>query len=127
MIEEAIKFGACAKTLRVETPDQMAELFFSPQGIEFCQEHSFPSLWQFRNIDFDTEKYGVYIDKEVELENQDVALIHSKGKLKFSGVDKSYKVILMHGSECEIEVSNYAVVKLEGQAKIINDGTGVVL
>lgn len=128
LLNTAIKLGACDKVKNIKNKEQLAKLFFSPQGVEFCLEHNFPSLDDFRDLEFDTTKYGVYIDTEVYLENTDVALINSKGKLKFRGTDRYYRVVLMHGSECEIEVSDYAVVRVDGiGAKFINDGTAVVL
>lgn len=129
MIGEAIKMGACKGTEKADNLRKMATLFFTPQGIEFCLEHNYPSLEEFRK--YNAEEYNVYVDKEVKFKNTDIALINSKAELEFSGVDKSYKVILMHGAEAEITVKNFAVIKIEkskdSKVNVKNDGSAVVL
>lgn len=129
MIEEAIKMGACKGTEKADNLRKMAKLFFTPQGIEFCLEHNYPSLEEFRK--YNAEEFSVYVDKEVKFKNKDIALINSKAELEFSGVEKSYKIILMHGSQAEITVKNYAVIKIEkskdSKVNVKNDGSAVVL
>ena len=125
IIEDALKLGACDKVKSATDLESLVELFFSPQGREFCLKNNFPSLETFRGID--AEKYGVFTEKDVYLKNQNVALINCTGKLIFNKTD-GYKVILMHGSKVEIEVSNYAVVLIEGEGAIVKkDKTSKVL
>lgn len=129
MIEEAIKLGACKGTEKADNLRKMATLFFSPQGVEFCLKHNYPSLDKFRELN--AEEFGVYVDKIVKLKNTDTALINSQAKLEFSGLEKSYKVILMHGAKAEITIKNHAVIKVEksydSEVKIKNDGSGIIL
>lgn len=75
--------------------------------------------------------YNVYVEEDVVIRNEDVALIgKSRSSLFFFGTDKAYKVILMHGAEAMINIGKYAVVRIEnmsGNYRIINDGTAEVL
>lgn len=128
VINKAIELGACSNSLHADNERKLAHLFFSPQGVEFCLGNNFPPLETFRDFEF-AEKYGVYVDKQdIYVSNRDVALINSNAVLSFSGTERSYKVILMHGAKADIHLENYAVVRIEGDgAKVTNDGTGVIL
>lgn len=111
IIEEAIKLGACEKAGKAKTDRQLAKLFFSPQGREFCLEHNYPSLEWFRSHNF--EKYNVYVDKNVIVKDKDVALINSHGNLEYT--EGYHKVILMHGATADIRKNKYACVTVEGE------------
>lgn len=126
MIEGALKLGACKEIEKAKDLRSMVTLFFSPQGREFCLENNYPELEQFREIG-DLDKYNIYVDKDVEVKNKNVALINSHGKLTFNNADKAYLVILMHGATAEIKASNYTVVIIEGNGAVVEkDETAVV-
>ena len=131
VITDAIKLGACSVSGKATDWKSLVWLFFSPQGREFCKGNNYPSIDRFRAISTDVEPYGVYVEKNVDVSNRDVALVgKSESILHYSGVEKAYKVILMHGAKTVIHVNNYAVVRLDnisGEYEIINDGTGKVL
>lgn len=132
IIAEAIKLGACRQSGKATDWRSLVWLFFSPQGREFCRDNNYPTLDMFRSMAPYVEPYGVYVETPVEQHNEDVALIgESESVLRYDGVDRAYKVILMHGAKAVIHVSHYAVVRLEdmgGTYEIINeDGTGEVL
>ena len=131
IISKATLLGACTKSKKVTDWKSLVWLFFSPQGREFCKDNNYPSLESFRSMSANVEPYGVYVDKNIEKSNEDIALIgKSESILHYSGVEKAYKVILMHGASAKIYASNYAVVRMEnisGKFKIINDGTAEVL
>lgn len=132
VINRAIKIGACSKSNKVTDWRSLVWLFFSPQGREFCKEKNYPSIRTFRSMSKYIEPYSVYVEKQTDKFNEDVALIgKSESVLRYSGLDRAYKVILMHGAKAVIHVSKYAVVRLEnisGSYKIINeDNTGKVL
>lgn len=114
IIDKAINLGACEKITKATDIRSLAWLFFSPQGREFCIEHNFPSLKDFKALK-GCENYNVFVNKKVKKLNTDVALIHSRGDLVFNKVDRVYKVILMHGSKANIYIENGAVVTVEGQ------------
>lgn len=127
IIEDAIKLGACEKAKDVKDLQSLAKLFFSPQGREFCLKNNYPDLEAFRSLE-DAGKYNVFIDRGVEKNNEDIALINSHGKLKFNNPNKPYLVILMHGASAEINIENYSVVRIEGiGATVKKDKTSVVL
>lgn len=132
IMQKAIGLGACSQSGKATDWKSLVWLFFSPQGREFCKENNYPSIESFRSMVRYVEPYGVYIEKPVEKHNEDIALVgKSESVLRYDGINKAYKVILMHGAKAIIHVSNYAVVRLEnisGSFKIINeDGTGEVL
>lgn len=123
--------GACSQSGKATDWKSLVWLFFSPQGREFCKDNNYPSIDMFRSMAQYVEPYGVFVEKNVEKHNEDVALIgEGESTLRYDGVDKAYKVILMHGAKATIHVSNYSVVRLEnisGEYEIINDGTAEVL
>lgn len=131
IISKAVSLGACSNSAKATDWRSLVWLFFSPQGREFCKESGYPTLGMFREIAKNVEPYGVYVEKGVEKSNEDVALIgEAESVLHYSGTDKAYKVILMHGAKAVIHASGYAVVRLEnisGKYEIINDGTAEVL
>ena len=96
-----------------------------------CKDNNYPSIESFRSMAKYVEPYCVYVEKPIEKHNENVALIgEAESTLRYDGVEKAYKVILMHGAKATIHVSNYAVVRLEnisGEYEIINDGTAEVL
>ena len=131
IISDAVGLGACANSGKASDWKSLVWLFFSPQGREFCKKNNYPSLDTFRSMSANVEPYGVYVEKGIDESNKDVALVEiSKSTLHYSGVEKAYKVILMHGAKATIECGNYAVVRIEdmgGEYEIINDGTARVL
>lgn len=123
--------GACSQSGKATDWKSLVWLFFSPQGREFCKDNNYPSIDMFRSMARQVEPYGVFVEKNVEKNNEDVALIgQSESTLRYDGVEKAYKVILMHGAKATIHAGNYAVLRLEnisGSYEIINDGTAEVL
>lgn len=112
---EALNIGACCKIDDVDNYTHLAELFFSAQGREFCQRNNFPTLEQFKQVKEEILPYNIFIDKgDIEISNtHKIALIGSThAKIKARGVDSVHLIILMHGATADIEVTNYAVVKI---------------
>ena len=130
ILNNAIELGACQESSKASDWKSLAWLFFSPQGTEFCKKHNFPSIEAFKQMDDTISSMGVYVDKGVKLTNANAALIgESQSELRFSGTNKPYKVILMHGAKAKIYAGMYAVVKVEnisGDCEIYNDGTATV-
>lgn len=131
ILSKANTLGACANSGKATDWKSLCWLFFSPQGREFCKNNNYPTLETFRVIKSNVRPFGVFVEENVNISNADVAIIgNCSAKLTYSGVDKAYKVIIMHGGNVRINVGNYAVVRIEnisGSYKIINDGTGKVL
>lgn len=131
VISEALKLGACQKSSKASDWKSLAWLLFSPQGREFCANHNFPSLEAFREMPNTISEYGVHVDDTIEARNADVALI-GKGEsiLRYEGVEKPYKVMLMHGAKAKIYAAKYAVVSvcnISGDYDVFNDGTATIL
>lgn len=131
ILNEALKLGACEASGKATDWKSLAWLFFSPQGVEFCKKYNYPSLDVFRQMDDSISSFGVYVDRSCKLDNTDAAIIGDcQSELHFSGTDRPYKVILMHGAKARIYAGMYAVVKVEnisGDYEVFNDGTATVL
>lgn len=131
ILSNAVKLGACEASGKATDWKSLAWLFFSPQGVEFCNKHNYPSLDVFRQMDGVISSLGVYVDKSCNATNMNVALVgESQSELHFSGTDNPYKVILMHGAKAKIYAGMYAVVKIEnisGEYEVFNDGTATIL
>ena len=133
IIRKAASKGACRLSSKAKDWSSLAALFFSPQGREFCKKSNYPDMDEFRNMASHVKKYGVFVEQSVNRSNADTALVGDCGgfsELSFSGLEKVYTVILMHGAKAHVKVGNYAVVRLEninGEYEIDNDGTGRVL
>ena len=132
IITGAINKGACVQSSKATDWKSLVWLFFSPQGREFCRDNNYPSIELFRSMKQYVEPYGVFVENPVEKCNEDIALIgESDNILHYDGVDKAYKVILMHGARAKIYIRNYSVVRIEnisGSYEIINvDKTGEAL
>lgn len=134
IMSEALKNGACSKSNGVSDWKTLCWLFFTPQGMEFCEKNNFPDLQMFREMDERIGDYGVFVDKGKVKRNNDacIALIgDTDAELVFDDNTKVHKVILMHGARAFIVARNYAVVRLVniGGCKVgINkDKTSVIL
>lgn len=131
ILSMAANLGACNESGKATDWKSLCWLFFSPQGREFCRDNNYPSLEMFRLMKSKVRPYNVYVEEDIVKHNEDIALIGgSNSELSFSGLDKAYKVILMHGAKAVIRVNHYAVVRVEnisGDYQIINDGTSEVL
>lgn len=130
ILNKAIGLGACSQSSKATDWKSLVWLFFSPQGCEFCKSINYPSLEMFRSMKGNVESFGVHIEENVKAVNENKAIIGGTAELTFQGTDKAYKVIIMHGGNVRIKISNYAVVRIEnisGYYEIINDGTGKVL
>lgn len=134
IMKVASLLGACDKSHGVSDWKSLAWLFFTPQGREFCEENSFPTLEQFREMDSQIANYGVLVDAgNVNRENDDkIALIgKTDAELTFTDSSKVHKVILMHGATAHITARNYVVILLVNiggcEVLIDKDDTVVIL
>ena len=134
-MHQAIGLGACEKTGGVSDWKTMSWLFFSPQGLEFCEKNNFPSIEVFREINSDALVVNnIFVDAGTIQRNNDtsIALIgNTDASLVFDDASKVHKVVLMHGAKVFIVARNYAVVRLIsiGENKVIysKDKTAVIL
>lgn len=134
IMREAVTNGACDKSYGVSSWKTLCWLFFTPQGMEFCEENNFPPLKMFQEMDDGIADYGVFVDKGTVKRNNDanVALIgKTDAELVYDDNTKVHKVILMHGASAFIIIRNYAVVRLVNigncNVRIHKDKTSVIL
>lgn len=134
IMEQALLNGACSKSKGVSDWKTLAWLFFTPQGIEFCEENNFPSLSDFREMDASISDFGIFVDKGTinRTNDSNIALVgKTDGTLVFDDNTKVHKVILMHGAKAFIIARNYAVVRLinigDCEVNIHKDKSSVIL
>lgn len=134
ILMQAVKNGACEKTTGASDWKSLAWLFFTPQGMEFCENTNTPLLSEFRAMDSCITDYGVFVDKGAITRTNDIniALIgETSAKLLFDDNTKVHKVILMHGAKAYIVARNFAVVRLvnvgDCEVKINKDKSSVIL
>ena len=135
ILQKALQMGACNKSNGVTDWKTLVWLFFTPQGIEFCQKNNFPTLEMFREIKEEVEGFNVFVNAGVQKRSNDscVALIgpKTKGELVFDDNTKVHKVIVMHGAKLDIVLRNYAVVRLinigDNEIRKHRDKTSIIL
>lgn len=134
IMKQALENGACDKSKGVSDWKTLCWLFFTPQGLEFCEDNNFPSIDDFREAESNISDFGLLVDKGEIIRNNDsnIALIgDTNGKLVFDDNTKVHKVVLMHGAKAFIVARNYAVVRLVNigncEVNIHKDKTSVIL
>ena len=90
-----------------ETIEELAAIFRTPQGAEFCETNNFPDIetWRELNRAYDLTQFGVYVDAgSVSLLNAPhVTLIgHTTGDTLRYDELKRHTVMLMHGATATI-------------------------
>ena len=129
----ALQTGACKKINRVQDFPELIKLMFTPQGIEFCQDHNFPSVEVFRKNRDSLERLGVYVDAgDITLKGKEyVCLVgDTKATIEASRPQFTHTIILMHGARAKINAKDYAVlniVNISGEYSVNKDGTVIVL
>lgn len=134
ILNQAIANGACEKSSGASDWKSLAWLFFTPQGMEFCERTNTPLLSEFRQMDNSIIDYGVFVDRGDICRTNDanIALIgETRANLIYDDNTKVHKVILMHGAKAFIVARNYAVVRLvnidDCDVHISRDKTAVIL
>ena len=136
ILQKALQMGACNKSNGVTDWRTLVWLFFTPQGIEFCEKNNFPTLEMFKGIKEDVEPYNVFVNAGVQKRSNDscVAFVgpKSKGELVYDDNSKIHKVIVMHGAKVDLVLRNYAVVRLicigdNNEVRKHRDKTAIIL
>lgn len=137
ILNGATALGACRKTNGITSAEQLAALFFSPQGREFCLKHNYPTLAMWREIKasiHSLEKLGFYIDAgTIELRNKETIAIIGQTRCvaKFDENNSIFHTIALHGAKATINACNYAVFEAEADAasevETIKDKTAIRL
>lgn len=102
-----------------ETLEQLAELYKTPQGVEFCMRYHFPNLATLRTFKRDRpERFGIYLD------SGSITINEPKGKILLIGRTtavvncsqlKNYNVVCLHGARVIINASKWAVVRVDAE------------
>jgi hypothetical protein len=96
-----------------ENIEEIIRLFFSPQGVEFCQNYNFPDIKTLRRFkQYDVERFGVYVDAgRITLDNvRRAILIGETQATVICDKTQRYEVIMMHGAKAEVKASGWSVV-----------------
>ena len=136
----ALQTGACEKINRVQDFPELIKLMFTPQGIEFCQDHNFPSdidsyVGLMHTLFTLEDLYGLRISSDagdITLKGKEyVCLVgDTKATIEASRPQFTHTIILMHGARAKINAKDYAVlniVNISGEYSVNKDGTVIVL
>ncbi len=124
MNEVARKLAACTLFTGKEDIPELARLFTSPQGLEFCLAANFPNLATFRLFkQANPERYGIYIDAgDITLHNpKTVVLIGRTTATIHCNKCQNSTIVTMHGATATVLASGWAVVRTEA-----GTGTNIV-
>ena len=92
----------------------LVDVFYHPQGIEFCQKHNYPSLDILRTFkSLSVEKFGVYIDAgDITLCNPEKIILIGDTKATITCNKGGSNIIVMHHAEADITAKEWAVVRV---------------
>ena len=97
------------------TIDELASVFMSTQGLEFCVRYRFPNLATFRLFKgHSVEKYGIYIDAGViTLKNPARAILVGRTSATVNCDEcKQHEIVLLHGAKAVVNASKWAVASV---------------
>lgn len=112
----AQKLAVCDLFKGTEDIAELARLFTSPQGVEFCLAANFPNLNTLRLFKrFNPEKYGIYIDAgNITLKNPKTAVLIGRTTATIEcDTCAKHTIITMHGASATVLASGWAVVHTE--------------
>lgn len=116
MDEVARKLAACTLFTGKEGIPELARLFTTPQGLEFCLAANFPNLATFRMFKpFKPERYDFYIDAgDITLHNPETAvLIGRTTATVHCNKCRASTIVTMHGATATVLASGWSVVRIE--------------
>lgn len=110
---QARMLGCCDGFKGTEDLQGIIRLFLSPQGLEFCMAHHFPStatlrLFKVHNV----EKYGIYIDAgNITLKNPRKVILIGRtiATVSYDALER-HEIVLLRGARAVINASKWAVV-----------------
>lgn len=116
--EQAKLIGCCDKfTGKERTLEDIVALFTSPQGLEFCIKHSFPSITTYRSFkahDAWLQEHGIYIDAgAITLKNPRRAILigRTSATVTFDTLER-HEVVVLQGAKCTVGAWKWAVVRV---------------
>lgn len=116
-VTEGIKANGACNSFSGGTLEKLVEQLFTPQGVEFVMKTGYPRLYEFREIQNETDLkiYGIYVDcGNIELtESRKVFLVgNTVARLNYRELANN-NVYMIHGANADIHASGYAVIKVE--------------
>lgn len=129
--------GACDKADNVTDVQSLANLFFTPQGAEYCICHRFPSMPTWKLLaEQGVDKYGVYVNRgDLKLSSQEVptqvALIGRTFATVECRGDVLHTIVVLRGASLVVDAYDWGVVRIwaDPSAKVIRKahGTAVII
>ena len=95
--------------------EELAAVFTSRQGLEFCIRYHFPNIATFRLFKGQgVEKYGIYIDAGViTLKNPALAILIGRTSATINCDEcKQHEIVLLHGARAVVNASKWAVASV---------------
>lgn len=115
--KQAKQIGCCNRFKGTENLSELIDLFRSPQGIEFCMAHRFPSLSTFAMFPSkETEEKGIFINSgSIELHNPGKVVLvgDTTATILCDSPDILTDIYVMHGAKATIYAKGWAVASIE--------------
>ena len=134
MCDMARSLGACSLIDGIKDIEELLDFVFTPQGLEFCKVHEFPTLHVLQQHKNAIAKYGYFVDcGRISRSNDNNIVLagDTVGELSFNDPTCLHKIILMHGASAKINASNYVVVQIYQIGKcdleLNKDQTSIIL
>ncbi len=112
-------YRVCSMFKGNETVEELATLYKTPQGVEFCMRYHFPNLATIRTFKKDRpERFGIYIDAgNITLnEPKDKVLLIGRTTATVNCSEtRNYNVVCLHGGKVIVNASKWAVVRVESE------------
>lgn len=109
----------CKMFKGTECVEELASLYKSNQGLEFCMRYHFPTLTTLRLFKKDRpERFGIYIDAgniTIDEPKSRVLLIGRTTATINCSETRNYNVICLHGGKAIVNASKWAVVRIEAE------------
>lgn len=113
-------YRVCAMFKGNETVEELAALYKSTQGVEFCMRYHFPNLATLRTFKKDhPERFGIYLDAgTITIDNpkDKVLLIGRTTAVVNCSELRRYQVVCLHGARAVVNASKWAVVRTEAES-----------
>lgn len=112
-------YRECKMFKGTESVEELAALYKSNRGVEFCMRYHFPNIATVRTFKKDhPERFGIYIDAgniTIEEPKERVLLIGRTTASVNCSETRNYNVICLHGGKAIINASKWSVVRVEAE------------
>ncbi len=116
---QAALIGGCGAFTGRESLPELAELFLSDGGLDFCLGNRFPNTSTFRLFrGCGLEKHGIYIDSgDITLQNPGRAVLigRTAAVVKCDTLERQ-EVVALNGAKAVISASGWSVVAVRAQS-----------